>query len=161
MLLPAALDIVAGRHLVVVRVVFFLLPAMAVDTAVFQVAAITVVPCLLLSAPEAALLLRGVLVLVRLAPEVLPIVRVFALVALMAPHFVVEGAPDCLEVEHVEVGVLLHAVQQVYREFVLAVGEGAQTAEVAALFRAFRAKFGLVLLWVVERFDSVVSLRAE
>ena len=161
MLLPAALDVVACCHLVVVRVVLFLLPAMAVDTAVFQVAAITVVPCLLLSAPEAALLLGEVLVLVRLAPVVLPIVRVFALVALMTPNFVVEGAPDCLEVEHVEVGVLLHAVQQVYGEFVLAVGKGAQITEVTALFRAFRAKLGLVLLRVIERFDPVVSLRAE
>lgn len=31
----------------------------------------------------------------------------------MALHLVIEGTPDRLEVEHVEVGILLHLVQQI------------------------------------------------
>ena len=49
----------------------------------------------------------------RLAPVVLPIVRVLTLITLVAPHLVVEWAPNRLEVEHVEVIVLLHAVEEV------------------------------------------------
>ena len=37
----------------------------------------------------------------------------------------------------------------------------AQIAKVTALLRALRAELGLVLLWMVERFDTVVSLGAE
>ena len=57
MLLFAVFNVVTGRHFVVIRVVLFLFPAMTIYTAVLQVAAITVVFCLLLSAPKAALLL--------------------------------------------------------------------------------------------------------
>ena len=160
-LLFAVFNVVTGRHFVVIRVVLFLFPAMTIYTAVLQVAAITVVFCLLLSAPKAALLLWQILVLVRLAPIVLPIVRVFALVTHMTSDFVIEWAPDSLEVEHVEVRVLLHAMQQVNWEFILTVREGAQITEVTAFLRTFCAKLRLVLLWVIERFDSVVSLRTE
>ena len=49
----------------------------------------------------------------RLAPEVLPVVCVLALIALVAANLVVERTPDRLEVEHVEVVILLHAVEEV------------------------------------------------
>ena len=39
----------------------------------------------------------------RLTPEVLPIVRVLALIAHVTLLLVVEGAPDGFEMEHVEV----------------------------------------------------------
>ena len=49
----------------------------------------------------------------RLAPVILPVVRVLALIALVAAYLVVERTPDSLEVEHVEVVILLHAVEEV------------------------------------------------
>ena len=49
----------------------------------------------------------------RLASVVLPVVRVFALDTLVASNLVVEGAPDSLEVEHIEVVILLHAMEEV------------------------------------------------
>ena len=107
----AVLGAVALMHLVVVRMVLLFFPAVAVDASILQITAVTVRLCLLFGAPEAALLLAGVLVLVGLAAVVLPVVRVLALVAHVALHLVVEGAPHRLEVEHVEVSVLLHAVQ--------------------------------------------------
>ena len=55
--LAAIVCLIALVHLVVVRVVLFLLPAMAVQTSIFQVAPVTVSLRLLLGAPEAALFL--------------------------------------------------------------------------------------------------------
>lgn len=49
----------------------------------------------------------------RLAPVILPVVRVLALIALVAAYLIVERTPDSLEVEHVEVVILLHAVEEV------------------------------------------------
>jgi hypothetical protein len=112
-LLLAAGVAVALCNLVVIRVVLFFFPAVAVHASVFQVAAVAVRLCLLLCAPEPTLLLRRIVIHVRLAPVVLPIVSVLTLVPLVAPHFVVERAPDRLEMEHVEVSILLHLVQQV------------------------------------------------
>lgn len=116
---------------VVVWVVLSFLPAVTVDAAVLKVTPITVGLRLLFSAPEAALLSGRVLVDVWLASEVLPVVCIFTFVALMTLYLVIEGAPDRLEVKHVEVGVLLHAMEQITRELLLTVGEGTHVTEVA------------------------------
>ena len=71
-----------------------------------------------------ALLPRRILVDVRLAPEVLPVVGVLTFITHMTPHLVVEGAPDSLEVEHVEVIVLLHFMKKVNRQLFFEVSEG-------------------------------------
>lgn len=160
-LLPAVGDAVTGCDFVVVRVVLFLLPAVTVEAAILKITAVTVVFSLLLRAPKATLLLRCILVLVWLTPVVLPIVRVFALVSHVALDFVIEGAPDRLEVEHVEIRVLLHSMQQIDGELVFAVRKSAQIAKVTAFLCALCTKFGLVLLRMIERFDSIVGLRAE
>ena len=97
----------------------------------------------------------------RFTPEVLPIVCVLALIALVAANLVIERTPDRFEVEHVEVVILFHTVEEVNREFVLAMRKSAQIAKVTALLRALRAELGLVLLRVVERLNPVVSLGAE
>ena len=107
MLLAAVGSVVTLVNLVAVGVVLFFLPAVAVNAAILQVAPVAVRLGLLLRTPEAALFSRRVFVDMGLAAEVLPVVRVLTLIALVAPHFVVERAPDCLKVEHVEVAVLL------------------------------------------------------
>ena len=161
MFLLAVCHAITSCDFVVIGMILFLLPAMTVKTAILQITAITVVFSLLLSAPEPALLLRWIFVLVRFAPKILPIMRIFTLVSHMTLDFVIEWAPDCLEVEQVKVRVLLHAMQQIYWEFVLTVSKCAQIAKVTALFCALGAEFGLVLLWMIEWFDSIVSLGAE
>lgn len=142
----------------VVWMVLFLLPAVAVHAPVLQVAAIAVSLCLLLGRPESALLLVRVLIEMRLASVVLPIVCVLALVTHVAPQLVIERAPDSLEMEHVEVGILLHLVQKVDAKFVFTVSEGAQVSKVATLHSIgpALAELCLVLLRVVERLNAVV-----
>lgn len=99
----------------------------------------------------------------RLAPVVLPVMRVLTLITHVALHFVVKGAPNRLKMEHVEVCVLFHTVQQVDRKLVLVVCKRAKVAKVAGvdIVRPFVAEFSLVLLRVVERLDSVVCLGAR
>ena len=149
-------------HLEIVRMIFLLLPAVAVQTAVLQLAAIKVRPRLLLGAPELALLPTVVLIDVRLAPKVLPIVSILALIPVMVPAFLIEWTPHCLKVEHVEVIVFLHVVQHVDAELLLRVGKSAEIAKLAAvdLVGPLFAELGLVLLRVIEVFHSVVGLGA-
>ncbi len=91
--------------------VLLFFPAMAVNTPVLQVAAITVGFSLLLRGPELTLLLRRVFIQVRLAPEVLPVVSILTLVTHVTTHLVVKRAPDSFEMEHIKVSILLHHVQ--------------------------------------------------
>ena len=88
---------------------------------------------------------------------------ILTLVTHVALHLVVEGAPDCLEVEHVEVGVLIHLVQQIDRKFVFVVGKSTEVAEVTGvhIVRPLVAELGLILLWVVEGLHAVVSFWAQ
>lgn len=88
----------------------------------------------------------------RLASVVLPIVRVLTLVSLVALHLFIKRAPDCLKMEHVEVGILLHLVQQVDRELLLLVGEGTQVSEVTRIYimRPIFAKLRLILLRMIK-----------
>lgn len=147
---------------VVIRMVFLLLPAMAVSTSVLQLASVEVSLRLLLRVPELALLFAFVVEQVRLASEVLPVVCILALVSLVVLALVIEGTPNCLEVEHVEVRVLLHFVQDVNAELVFRVSERAQITELTALntVRVSIAELALVLLGMIEVFHPVVCLRA-
>ena len=95
---------------VVIRMIFLLFPAMAIPTSILQLASIRVSLCLFLRIPELALLSAFIVKQVRLASEVLPVVRILTLVSLMFLVLVVERTPDCLEMEHVKVRVLLHFV---------------------------------------------------
>ena len=113
MFLLTAQTTIAFMHSIIFRMVLLLLPAVTVHATVLKVAAIAVSFSLLFGAPVAALLLARILVDVRLAAVVLPIMSVFALIAHVATHFIIEWAPNCLEMKHVEVIVLVHLVQQV------------------------------------------------
>ena len=105
--------VVACVDSVVVRMILLLLPAMAVETAVLQVAPIAVSLRLFFGAPEAALFSRGVLVDVWASPKVLPVVGIFTFVTHVTAHLVIERTPGRLEVEHVKVGIPLHLVEQI------------------------------------------------
>jgi hypothetical protein len=80
------------------------------------------------------------------------------LIVVVAPR-----APAGLEVEHVEVMVLgLHLVQEVDRDLVFSVSEGAHlpVLTVVHVVRIRLAKLALVLLWVVEFFNPIMGLLA-
>lgn len=94
---------VALMKLVVGGMVFKLFPAVAIYTTVFKITSIGISLCLLLSRPKATLLPCRVLIQMGAASIILPVVSILALVPHMASHFVVEWAPDCLEMEHVEI----------------------------------------------------------
>ena len=124
MLLLALRCAVTLMDFVVVWVVLSLLPAVAVNTAIFEVAPIGIDPCFFLSGPKVALLPRRILVDVRLAAEVLPVVSILTLISHVTPHLVVERAPDSLEMKHVEVIVLLHFMKKVNRQLFFVVSKG-------------------------------------
>ena len=63
--------------------------------------------------PELATLLCVVLEDMRLATEVLPVVSVLAFFTVVISAIVVKRAPNCLEMEHIEVYVFLHQMENV------------------------------------------------
>ena len=104
---------------VVVKVVLFFFPAVTILASVFKLTPVRVCLSLLLGAPELALILATVLVYVGLPSEVLPVVRVDTLVPEVVFALLIEGAPYCLKVEHVEVCISFHVVQFVNAQFIL------------------------------------------
>ena len=91
---------------------------MTISTSVFQLTPIEICFCLFFCVPELALLSSFIFKEVRLASEVLPVMCIFTLITLVVLVLIIERAPDCFEVEHIEVGVLLHLVQHVNTQFV-------------------------------------------
>jgi len=73
--------------------------------------------------------------------------------------FIVEGTPFSLEVEHVEVGVFVHFVDDPGLDVVGGVGEGAVFSVIALVegVGVAGAELGLVLLNVVEPLHSIMS----
>ena len=160
MFFSAADVTVALTNSEVVWMVLFLLPAVAIYAPILQVAAIAVSLCLFLGGPESALLLVRVLIEMRFASVVLPVMCVLTLVTHVAPQLIIKGAPDSLEMEHVKVSIFLHLVQKVNAKLVLTVSEGAQVSKVAIIdsIGPASAELCLVLLWVVEGLNAVVCL---
>lgn len=102
-----------------------------------------------------------VVFLLGLAPVVLPVVAVLALAAVVFE--LVERTEHRLEVEHVEVGVFLHGVDQRHRHFLDVVREGTVDAVVTLRHpvRELLAELAFVLVGPVEHFDVVVRVDAE
>lgn len=98
-------SLAAGVHLVVQGVILLLLPPVAELAAVLAPAPVSISLHEVLSLPLRALL-PLVLIEMRLAAEVLPIVRIYTRVSRVRRVRV--GAPHCLEVKHVEIRRLLH-----------------------------------------------------
>ena len=110
--------------LVVYRVVLLLLRTMRVLTSVLK---LTSYPkCLEVCVFDPSF--TGNLSVIRkkmwLATEVLPVVGILTLFSIVAFGVIVEWAPYCLKVEHVEVYVFLHQVEHVNAQFLICVGEG-------------------------------------
>lgn len=96
----------------------------------------------------------------RLAPQILPVMRVHAsfLVMVVAPR-----APNCFEIKHIKIRIFwLNLVKQINCNFVLRVSECAHFAILAILHVVWirLAELALVFLRVVEFFDAVVCLQA-
>lgn len=138
-------------------VVLELLPAMALATSVFQLAAVLVGFGRFLGFPVGALDLRVVVDVWRPA-KVLPIVSEDTLVSLVIlfGHW----APDRLEVEHVKVRIPLHLVEQRHGQLGLTVREGTHIPILARvdLVGVVCTKLGLVFLGVIEFLNAVVTL---
>ena len=128
---------------------------MTVATAVLKRAPVTVRLCLELRSPHRALRV-AVVEDVHFAPEVLPVVRVHAVVPRV--RLVTIGTPCSLKMEDVEIQIAFHFVEVVNGKLVLMVGKGTHiaVAALAQLVGVVRAELGLVLFWVVEVFDCVV-----
>ena len=93
---------------------------------------------------------------IGLPSKVLPVVSI---VTLSFVVFLVEGAPLCLEIEHVEVKVFLHEVDDACLDIAHGVSEGAVLAifAVSKVFGESSAELCLVLLNMVESLNSVVG----
>ena len=158
--LRALLPVLARIQLVVVRVVLLLLPAVTVTAPV-----LIRTPVLVLVYERPRSPIRALLFLVdiqlRFPSEILPVVREHTEVALVLA--LVVGAPDSLEVEHVEVAVLVELVDQLHADFALGMRERAVVAilALASALGVRRAELRFVLVRVVELLDTVVRLGAR
>ena len=100
MRLVALLSMLARIKLIVLRMILLLFPTVTLQASVLVWTAIFVVIDKLTRAPIRTLIFM-VVVKLRLSPEVLPVVRKDTLVSLVI--VLVVGAPNSLEVKHVEV----------------------------------------------------------
>lgn len=142
------------------RMILLLLPPMRVATPVLMGASVRVLSHEALCLPILTQA-RLVAVVKRFAPQVLPVVSVHALLLVV---LVRERAPRRLEIEHVEVRVLIHAMQQVNGQLVFAVSEGTEHASIFAavyIVRVALTEFGLVFFGMIKLLDSIVSQLAR
>lgn len=147
------------ERLVALRVVLDLFPAVT-HVALFPIGTpVLVIHEELVAFPVHALFLLVVL-LFRFPPEVLPVVAVLTLAPVMLE--LVEGAEDGLEVEHVEVRVLFHGVDERHGDLLDAVGEGTVDAVVTGLHsaRELLAELAFVFVRPVQHFHVVVGVGA-
>ena len=122
----ALLGSITLGHLVKVMVVKDLLPTVGVLATVFAIASFGVGLDLFAFAPLRAAGVRALIIEdLWLSTEVLPVVGILALLPVMGLGVVIEGAPDGLEMENIEVSVLFHFVQQIDAQLVLRVGKRA------------------------------------
>ena len=91
---------------------------------VLQLTAIRVDLDLFVFAPSATEAVR-IVKDIRLSAEILPVVSILTFLSLMILAIVIERAPNSLEVENVEIGVLLHFMKEVNSKFFFRVSKGA------------------------------------
>lgn len=156
--LHVALALLTREHLVHEWVVYLLFPAVRARAKSLKWTPLMVVADKSATLPVLAKFLGIIVEKVRLAAEVLPVVREFTLRLVVL--FSQEGAPLGLEVVHKEVGVLGVLVNQPRLHIQLTVGKRAEVA-VGAILSGLRAELGLVLFHMVETFHVAVSHVAE
>ena len=105
-------------------VVKYFLPTMGMLATVLQLTAIRVDLDLFVFAPSATEAVR-IVKDIRLSAEILPVVSILTFLSLMILAIVIERAPNSLEVENVEIGVLLHFMKEVNSKFFFRVSKGA------------------------------------
>mmetsp|Transcript_7054 Transcript_7054/g.5302 ORF Transcript_7054/g.5302 Transcript_7054/m.5302 type:complete len:284 (-) Transcript_7054:950-1801(-) len=152
--LCAVLSVLARIQLIVIWMILLFFPPMRMLASILQFASVCVGRDKIFCFPVGALIL-AIVEQMWLSAEVLPVVGVVALGLVV---FLVEGAPFGLEVEHVEVGVLLHEVDYP-RLYVLHRVRKRTVLTVLALRQHTRelcAELSLVLLYVVQSLHLVV-----
>ena len=105
-------------------VVKYFLPTMGMLATVLQLTAIRVDLDLFVFAPSATEAV-GIVKDIRLSAEILPVVSILTFLSMMIFAIVIERAPNSLEVENVEIGVLLHFMKEVNSKFFFRVSKGA------------------------------------
>jgi len=149
----------AGSGLVVQWVILVLFPPMALVALLLKRTAILVIQDEISRFPVAA---RASVIGMKMgfSPVVLPIVCIDTEGFVMLGQ--VKRAPNCLEVEHVEVLVVLVVVNQVNHDVVLTVSEGTEVTVLAFLqvVRIEGTELGFVLFRPIELFYSIVGLGA-
>jgi hypothetical protein len=135
--------------------VLLLFPSVTVDARGLEDAAFFIVADEGLSLPVLARRESIVFEYLRLSPEVLPVVGIVALSLIV---LLVEGTPLSFEVEHVEVEVLVHEVNDPRLDVSLGVSKGAVLSIVALRDEVgeLGAVLCLVLFYVVQPFNPVV-----
>ena len=132
---------------------------MAGATAVFKNATIRISLSVLFGLPSVALI-PNVLVQMGLASKVLPVVSVNTNVSLML--LIAERAPYSLEMKEVEIDISGMLMEHFNTELIFVVSKRAELGVFTLIdtFREGLAEFCLVLLRVIEIFNSVVCVRA-
>ena len=136
-------------------VVLLLFPAVGSGTAVLIRAAVGILADEVFSLPVLAKV-RLVSIVLRLATEILPIVSIDAQFLIVV---IGERTPGCFEVKHIEVGIRLHSMQQIYRQLLLGMGECAKQRPILTrvdMIRIALTKLRLVLLWMIKLLHSVM-----
>jgi hypothetical protein len=93
---------------------------------------------------------------VRLSSEILPVMSIVTLCFVM---FFIKGTPFSLKVEHIEVSIFLHEMNNscLYVSHRMSKGAIVSVFTVVEILREFRAELGLVFLDVIQPFNFIVS----
>ena len=176
--LNAAFILSASMHFIVKRMIFLFFPPVRKSASILILAAICICLNKMLCLPLRALF-SLIIKIVRLPSKILPIMGINTSIPWMRCIWV--RAPDCLEMKHIEVcrklAVGAHVivcilltnvfgdselVQQVNRYLIFSMSKGTHITIITRLnFRwVARAKFYLVLLWMIEFLNSIVRASA-
>lgn len=149
----------ARVELIIFGMIFLLLPAMTLHAPVLIWAAVFVVVDELSWTPISALIF-GIDIELRLSSEVLPVMCEHTLVSLVIVFVI--GAPYCFKVKHIEVRISFKLINQLNRYLGITMREWAVVTvfTFACSIDIGSAKLGLIFIWMVKLFNSVVCLLA-
>lgn len=145
----------AGMHLIIIRMVFLLFPTMGKFAPILMLAPVCICRSETFGFPVLTLVLF-ILIDMRLASEVLPVVSIDAEVSGMG--CIAVGTPNCLKVKHVKVRIFLEFVQEIDGDFFFRMCEGTHVTIVTALHLVWVSltELDLILLRVIKFFHSIM-----